>query len=98
MAVVLTAAPLAACAGSSGGSDPESSATPTASASTTHSVKPLPKASVVGGAPSRLTATLSAREADRVVPRLRKLPGVFRVHYNSSTGKLFVYLLAGINQ
>jgi hypothetical protein len=39
---------------------------------------------------------MSQAAAQRVIPRLRKQPGVFRVVYSPKVGRLFVYLFARV--
>jgi hypothetical protein len=84
-AIVLTG-----CGGSSGGATPSPSTTSGASASAS------PSADIVANAPSRLAEPMNRDAAERVIPQLRKQPGVFRVVYSRKVERLFVYLFANI--
>src|SRR4051812_6730527 len=104
MAVVLTASPLAACAGTSvdgaaaASSSTSASSTPGISATATPSKRSPNESKVVADAPSRLYENMSPEGAKLVIPKLKKLPGVFRVHYSSASGRLYIYLLANITK
>ena len=77
------------CSGSSGARTPSGAATPTPSATSAR-----PHDAV--GAESKFNVPMSQKNANRAIPKLKALPGVVRVHYNTGAQTLFVTMSAAI--